>query len=44
MVKVTSVITNGGTFSRVTIGPCQKPTAAQMTSVISIATTGAGPG
>ena len=34
-------MTNGGTLSRVTIAPCQVPTAAQMTRVIRIAS-GAG--
>ena len=43
VVKVTSVITNGGTLSLVTIEPCQKPTPPQMASVISIATTGGRP-
>ena len=41
VVKVTSVMTNGGTFSRVTMAPCQKPTAAQMAMVNRIAA-GAG--
>jgi hypothetical protein len=41
VVKVTSVMTNGGTLSLVTIVPCQVPTAVQISSVIRIAT-GAG--
>ena len=41
VVKVTRVMTNGGTLSRVTMEPCQKPTAAQITRVSRIAS-GAG--
>ena len=41
VVKVTRVITNGGTFSLVTIVPCQIPTTAQTASVDKMAT-GAG--